>query len=1058
MSLILLNQYLPLSVAQAGISGLANRNQVVVAGAGSGKTRVLVRRYLELLVHNPWQLNQLVAITFTQKAAQEMRDRVRMALATMAQSSGDLRWYALLSQMDSARIDTIHALCASILRVNAAPAGIDPQFTVLDEVQSGILREQALDETLRRLAAERSPLLDLLDIYPIKQVKNTLRAYLGSAPAEQPAEDEDPHLAQLAQYWTGLIARANAAYRALKQERAALDFDDLEQRTRDLLVTHDEVRQRYLDGEFQHLLVDEFQDTNPVQWQIVSALAPPDQQGRLFLVGDPKQSIYAFRGADIAAFQQARQQIRLSGGVENPLRQSYRAHKPLTECFNAVFRHIMRGGDEYAVIFDESVDAMIAERESAPCADPSVELILLRSDIHDGRAINSEQGREWEAAVLARRLRQLVEFEQRPIYDKETRQVRPMRYGDAAILFRAMSDVDVYEAALRAERVPYLTIAGKGFYERQEIWDVYSLLEALYLPADDLSLATALRSPLFNLSDDALFALRSVTDQDGRPVSLWEALASVDRVPADERPQVTFALETLRRLRAIAGRVQVAELLRVILETTGYLAVLTGLPDGARRRANLEKLVEIARASRTVTLSAFTQYLKDVTSREVREGEAVLDAGDAVTLMTIHKSKGLEFPLVIVADASRQASGGETLPLLCDPKHGAGARYKSPDGKFAESAAYDRLRKQVKAREDAEQRRLLYVAMTRAQDHLIISGQIKRGSRKQKETVTDIGWQARGDWLPWLMDAFDIRFAEPVSTRLAYPWGELALTFPTDPPDEGVSMRETVVFSEWHLPVSTPAEPPPGLLPLTLERDAPARSLSATHIADLGTALTTDDPEKTVFTYRWRRAVFHDAPHQIRAAGLPREAGFERMVGDMVHRALQWQPQWYGREPHALEHLLDRYAWEAGMIQPSIRQRAVEQAQKLMRRVLNSDVLRWIEQGRRVLREVPFMYRTEKRTIHGVIDVLIQGQDGEWRLVDYKTSRAADPQAHARRYYLQVGVYAAAARQFLNVSEIAVYIHYIRSGTTVSVAADAWESALRDLEPCIGQLADMEDG
>lgn len=1053
----LLNQLLPLSVTQAGISGLIAQNQVVVAGAGSGKTRVLVRRYLELLVHNDWQLNQLVAITFTQKAAQEMRDRVRLTLTAMAYTSGDLRWYALLRQMDSARIDTIHALCAAILRVNAAPAGIDPQFAVLDDVQAGMLRDQAVEDTLRHLVAERSPMLELLDAYTIKQVKTTLSAYLGQSP-EIKAPDEDLRLRRLTEHWVAVIARANAAYRDLKTDRAALDFDDLEIRTRDLLVDHPDVRQRYLDGEFQHLLVDEFQDTNPVQWQIVSALAPPEQQGRLFLVGDPKQSIYAFRGADIAAFQEARRAIRAAGGAEKPMSNSFRAHRSLTDCFNHVFRVIMHGGSDYAVQFEDSVDAMIAERADAPCPQPPVELILLRADLEDP-SINTERGRVWEARTLARRIRQLVEVEKRPIYDKEARQIRPVRYGDVAMLFRAMSNVDLYEAALRSEGVPYLTIAGKGFYERQEVWDVKSLLNALYMPSDELSLASTLRSPMFGLSDDALYGLRLHVDADGRPVPLWDALADADHVPADEQPLVRHASQVLNQLRALAGRVQVAELLHVAFEMTGYLAVLTGLPDGARRRANLEKLVEIARASRTVTLSDFTQYLKDVTAREVREGEAVLDAGDAVTLMTIHKSKGLEFPLVILADASRQSAGGESLPLLNDPKLGCGARVKGDNDKFQDSAQFKLINLQAKAREEAENRRLLYVAMTRAQDHLIISGQISRKQQKKKDVVTDLGWTSRGEWLKWLLDAFDITTIDGADTVVAQDWGQLALTFPADPPDDAATAHADPAFTAWPPPdPHIPSGAPPGLEPVRIERDAPARSLSATHIADLGTAITTGEPEKTIYTQRWRRAVLHDAPHLITSISATKEASFERIIGDMVHRALQWQPQWRSQPPEVLQKLLDRYAWEAGIIQDSVRERAVGQAASLMENVLLSDVQAWIDDAQRVLREVPFMYRTEKRVIYGVIDALIQQRDGTWLLVDYKTTRAGNLPDHARRYYLQIGVYAAAARQFLNVDDVRVYIHYIRSGTTISVAAEAWEGALRDLEPCIGQLVDMDDG
>ena len=226
-----------------------------------------------------------------------------------------------------------------------------------------------------------------------------------------------------------------------------------------------------------------------------------------------------------------------------------------------------------------------------------------------------------------------------------------------ALLFQAMTHVTLYEAALKAEGIPYLTVAGKGYYDRQEVWDLLNLLRALYNPLDNLSLAAALRSPL--VQPERRRAAGAAADLRVKLANRSRCGTALDQpevVPADEIALVEFARVTLRDLRRKAGRVTIAELLRLALEATGYLAVLTGLPDGKRRRGNVEKLIDKAETSGRITLGAFTQYLRDMSENEVREGEAALESAGAVQLMTVHKSKGLEFPLVVLVDASYQRS------------------------------------------------------------------------------------------------------------------------------------------------------------------------------------------------------------------------------------------------------------------------------------------------------------------------------------------------------------------------------------------------------------------
>jgi ATP-dependent helicase/nuclease subunit A len=1165
---------------QARAIGIRDRNLIVIAGAGSGKTRVLVERYLALLDANPdWPLNALVAITFTKKAAEEMRDRVRQGLESRLYAASEPteidRWTALFSQIDSARIDTIHGLCADLLRANAAEARLDPDFEVLDEVDAAILLEDTIDTVLMALAAFDDPALELLTEYdsrtlrqtltdealllaPLKQhspeelldywramweeeavrrfddfcrwldgakiceqkgddlfaqrwrecrqaiariqrdsdvverlgacgniaalsmrggsakvwggkdaldeaktALSTIRGYAREvlkAVGDPPGEDEE-RAAHLTPLWVSLIGRVSAAYRQAKAEQSLLDFNDLEQITSDLL-RHDSVQARYRDAEFRHLLVDEFQDTNDTQWQIIQRLAGTDRQGSMFVVGDQKQSIYAFRGADVSVFGQVRDQIVAAGGKEIPLAISFRTHQPLVTCFNELFaRLLVRDPHSPVAAYQvERGEEMEAHRTTPPQNSPPLELLLIDRYQYDdeGQPIPDEQGkvkalsaddrRRWEALEIAQRLRAMVESGAL-VYDKETGENRPVDYGDMAILFRSLRQVTLYEEVFKVVGLPFVTVAGRGYYDRQEVWDLLNLLRALYNPADDLSLAVALRSPLFGLSDDALLALRLPDDgSPSPPGSLWEALTNRGQsLSPVERERAAYARACLDELRAVAGRVTISELLRSALERTGYLAVLSGLPDGPRRRGNVEKLLEIAQTSGKVTLGAFSQYLRDMSEREVRESEAVVDVSGAVSIMTVHASKGLEFPVIVLADASWERGSGQRDAVIWDEGLGLGCKVYADSGDLVMPFGYRQVAQRQELRDEAERLRLLYVAATRAGDYLLVSG---RAQQDRDQT----GWKSSG-WLDLLLDALELRHeVQPAEERLLdRPWGQARIHALGRWPQEQISASgDAGEQSGWQ--IRTPAvDPtaPPLLAPVASPPETRARHLSATHIADLGGMKRAGDPlEQRQHRERFRRMVLQDAPdfvEEIRSAGEKRIT--RRQIGEIVHLALQ---HWQLPDQPDLHELLYSYAWRQGITDHISCYEAARQANRLLVTFKNSDMYRLIDNARQVYRELPFIYERDGYIIHGIIDVLLQTAGGEWVIVDYKTGRVPPPvddetlRQDARRYHLQVGVYADAVREQLGENARRVYIHYVRYNRQVHIHEDEWRDALAE--------------
>ena len=1174
---------------------ISDKNLIVVAGAGSGKTRVLVERYLQLLEDNPdWRINALVAITFTREAALEMRHRLRQELERRSQETDAGHWARHLSQLDSARIDTIHGLCADLLRANAAQAGVDPRFEVLDENESAILlndivldalatieaplsklfahydsfridaalrqhnlvnaeyapvpddpeelfrqwerewcdsvfeaRRQLLaseelaelvtggaapdEDKLAELVAQYWRYLDRIkfaeDAYAIARLmedcyshgavgnKGSAAAWGGAAEKKlaadavrdmrariketlkaigDPPSDIDRATAKLLPLWHRLLQVVKTTYRERKRENAQLDFDDLERLAAQLLQ-HEDVRKRYRSAEFKHLLVDEFQDTNAAQWQIINSLADLQRGGSLFVVGDPKQSIYQFRGADVSVFNTVRDQIAgQESGLALPLSTSFRSHRPLVQQFNALFETLLVRDEgspvkEFQVLFDKS---MSADRVEAP-ALPAITIQLLDTGKFDeaderspapsgGGKSRTDRAREWEAYEIAAQIKRMV-AEERPVFDKNKHETRAMEYRDVAILFQSMTNLPMYEEVFKSQGIPFLAVAGRGYFDRQEVWDVLDLLRFLHNPADSLSLATVLRSPIFAFSDDLLFALRLQRDEDAEsrtPLPLWRALHFAAEKPspgvaAADLPIISHALETLQELLRIAGRVTISDLLRRALAKTNYLAILTGLPDGDRRRGNIEKLLQLAEDSGKITLGKFSQYLADLSAREAREGEALLAPGNAVRLMTVHASKGLEFPLVVLADASWERGNPGAPTLHVKPKLGLSCSiYSVESNRYENGFAHRRNMKQQALKEEAERKRLLYVAATRAQDYLLISGAVKQNKNGALNT--------RG-WLKLLLPALGISEipCEPDELR---PFSGYPLRIrmpPAPPPPDRLRPTEGAAATLWDFKADLETYPP--LMPPLMNalpqfsRLGP-RHITATQIAHLG-----------AFQHGANARARHQDGRRFRDIALtgmseedydmtmtPRP-NWNKLIGRIVHEVLRFAG--FSADAASGDDMIRSIAWEKGLTNANAFHSALQEVRGLLQIYRDSEAQRWIMDARAAQRpvytELPFMLRTEARVIHGVMDVLLRRGDDEWVIIDYKTSHVAEGAfaEHAKRYHLQLGVYAAAAMHQLGLAEPPLArIHYIRGNQMIELSSEVCQRELDRLESTIGDL------
>ena len=467
---------------------------------------------------------------------------------------------------------------------------------------------------------------------PVPDVRTALRSVreTGERIADLPqwSEHDDAAFEAIASL-QAVFADACARHAAAKRKRHALDFLDLELEAVRLLRAHPGIASAY-QGRFRHLMVDEVQDTNPIQIELVRLLVGDRSDAgapHLFLVGDLKQSIYRFRGADVRQFHRLRATVEERGGEILPLSRSFRTHDSLVAHLNTLFGHVFA---EAAADFEATMEAMAGRGGGAP-ATPHLVLAPIANRTVGGSRAGETAQRRVEADRLAAEIVRILAQGQ-PIWDRDRDETRPARPGDIAILLRRLSNVHTFEQALEAHGVPYTTPSGAGFFTRQEVRDLTNLLSWLAEPDDAIALVGVLRSPLFLLDDPTLLALRE------HRRSLIAALrAHRDRARRSPTPRSHGGPRGCGGCRAGRNRGR------------GGLGVAGG---GAQAVANIRKLARIVRTLAGHSMRDVATYLaRRRDELTAREGLAVVDRGDAVQLMTVHGAKGLEFPIVFVPEA-----------------------------------------------------------------------------------------------------------------------------------------------------------------------------------------------------------------------------------------------------------------------------------------------------------------------------------------------------------------------------------------------------------------------
>ena len=773
----------------------ARGDVLLAASAGTGKTTTVVGKILWMLgleaglrgdpptelapCESPCRLDQIAAITFTEKAAYDLKRKLRSEIEA-SERGDELRW-----EIDNASVGTIHGFCAELLREHALRLEIDPTFRVLDERETRVHQDELLRDLLKGALADAEPEARALvrrfkgmydrthqsgAIGNIREVMRDIRwhsrryaRWIRSGPdgdqqldpgllweiaAGANLADPDPdgrgHDEEALRIATYLY---RYAYRALGQWLSWLevenlrDFDSLILDARRLLTRPgtrpalEAVRSRY-----RILIIDEFQDTDAAQRDIAFAIAglepdvenPPTQRPQLFLVGDPKQSIYRFRGADIGVWNDVRASLGRTGELLD-LSHNFRSEPQVVDFVNRVCGPVM----------SQRADEL---RDLSPRS--AVEYVPLRAAVGRTPAgglewlVNDKNGNDVklaEARLIASRIRQLVDSE--VVRDPETGKCRPCQYSDVAILARTRSVLRGLEDGLRQYDVPFYNSSAGDLTDRQEILDVLTALRLVDNPSDDLRAFAYLRSPFVGLRDEVLTRLRidaQVKAAARRPAFLEQARAYLTLVesgkmkpfPAPESAQVhevevwalREGLEAIDQAHLLVDRADHGEILGRVLEKTGYRLHLLLREHAPEALANIERFQALLEDYRHLPLGGFLRLWDRWGEQDTGIPQAPLTSQDdiAVTLSTIHTAKGLEWPVVILAGTRSGPDSGRRLSGTYWSDSSLGPVYM---GNQKERGARSvRAFESALAEDHAEEARLLYVASTRARDRLIISG------------------------------------------------------------------------------------------------------------------------------------------------------------------------------------------------------------------------------------------------------------------------------------------------------------------------------------------------
>lgn len=1039
-------------------------NVSLLAGAGSGKTYVLMKRFVQIL-RSDLSVNptNIVAITFTRKAADEIKGRVRQAVSEcVEQAQNDLerlRWQEHLQKVESAPISTIHSLCSRILRDNPVETQLDPEFTILEDFEAQDFFKETLQQYLRKNIKENAALRRLVQTYGVNSFVNQVTA-LGDKLSELVREDNlaEPYLkakeelpvlqqklfaavreviearealgaktkgrqtlteaaglldemqkqllapepdcslldasgvvkvsgkalaaeltnlknlrqelnhvllnakgCDLVQDWLAVLQEFYACLSARKQENNVLFNDDLDLLAIEHLQKNEALRQKYQER-YKYIMVDEFQDTNERQRQLIYLLCGNklDNTNNLFIVGDVKQSIYRFRHADVSVFNRVKEDIAQNAGQNLGMKTNFRSTQSIVESCNTAFCQLMDLPEE---------EICLEHHEGANTGGAKVCLLQVPYKSKDDDLGAKEDKWQKEAEAIAAYLQQEL--------PKVEPQLRPG--ASKAILLRAMTHCEILRQTLQGYGINCVVVKGKGFYEQQEVLDILNLLAALHNRYASLELAGALRSNYFGLDDATLTQLFWQTEND-KP--LWDVLQAVGsgelqlNLQPEQQALAMQDAERLRSLRQAAALMALPELFAQLWDELKPEFVLSQQENGPSKLANVKKLRRLAQQycqTKQASLAEWLQNVKDLRASSSKEPAATVQADDALQIMTIHNSKGLEFDLVILPQLDKSVKGDTASIKYLPGKEGEqgllGIKVPDKEMQLQKSGVYEQVGERDKVLEEAESRRLLYVAMTRAKKQLLMVGTV--AEEKLPEAV--IGLPAAKGWWQQLQAVYEADWEKQESSC---PWVRLLCADALSPAVEQQGEQQKLALK------------PLALAPLPAYAACGRTRFTASALQTYLHCQRQYYYQQVLAVPELEQTVAGEQAHELPAS----------VTGSIVHKALELYNGYNAEAVFAIA--LDEFAPGA----------AATQAKSMFDAYISSDLYKALPKKQK--RELEFVQPLQQElAAEGVIDLLAFDEDDKMIIVDYKTGTPPEPDEVKLGYAYQLALYKDAAEK-----------------------------------------------
>ena len=1039
-------------------------NVSLLAGAGSGKTYVLMKRFVQIL-RSDLSVNptNIVAITFTRKAADEIKGRVRQAVSEcVEQAQTDLerlRWQEHLQKVESAPISTIHSLCSRILRDNPVETQLDPEFTVLEDFEEKDFFKETLQQYLRKNIKDNEALRRLVQTYGVNSFVNQVDALSGRlselvlekdlAEPYLKAKEELPALQQklfaavreviearealgaktkgrqtlteaaglldemqkqllapepdcslldasgvvkvsgkalgaeltnlknlrqelnnvllnakgcdLVQDWLAVLQDFYACLSARKQENNVLFNDDLDLLAIEYLQKNEELRQKYQER-YKYIMVDEFQDTNERQRQLIYLLCGNklDNTNNLFIVGDVKQSIYRFRHADVSVFNKVKEDIAQNAGQNLGMKTNFRSTQSIVESCNTAFCQLMDLPKE---------EICLEHHEGDNTGGAKVCLLQVPYKSKDDDLGAKEDKWQKEAEAIAAYLQQEL--------PKVELQLKPG--ASKAILLRAMTHCEILRQTLQSYGINCVVVKGKGFYEQQEVLDILNLLAALHNRYASLELAGALRSNYFGLDDATLTQLFWQTEND-KP--LWDVLQAVGsgelqlNLPPEQQALAMHAAERLYSLRQAAALMALPELFAQLWDELKPVFVLSQQENGPSKLANVKKLRRLAQQycqTKQASLAEWLQNVKDLRASSSKEPAATVQADDALQIMTIHNSKGLEFDLVILPQLDKSVKGDTASIKYLPGKEGEqgllGIKVPDKEMQLQNSGVYELAKARDSELEEEESRRLLYVAMTRAQKQLLMVGTV--AEEKLPEAI--VGLPSAKGWWQQLQAVYEADWDKQESSC---PWVRLLCADALSPAVVQHGEQQKMALE------------PLALAPLPAYAACGRTCFTASALQTYLHCQRQYYYQQVLAVPELEQTAAGEQVHELPAS----------VTGSIVHKALELYNGYNAEAVFAIA--LEEFAPGA----------AATQAKSMFDAYIASDLYKALPKKQK--RELEFVQPLQQElAAEGVIDLLAFDEDDKMIIVDYKTGTPPEPDEVKLGYAYQLALYKDAAEK-----------------------------------------------